>query len=170
MEVLDRQRSYTNWKYKEIEFVVTDNVFLKVSPWKKVLRFGHKGNLTPHFIGHYEVFERIRLVTFRLALPPKLEYIHNVFHISILQRYPFDPSYVLSLEQVELSSDMTCEEKLIQILAKEVKELRNKKILLVKVLWRNHGIREATWETEEDMQLQYPISFIQVNFEDEISY
>ncbi|KAA3466180.1 DNA/RNA polymerases superfamily protein [Gossypium australe] len=51
---------------------------------------------------------------------------------------------------------MTYEVKLIHILAREVKELRNKKILLVKVLWHRHGIEEATWAPEESMRRQYP--------------
>ncbi|XP_052479583.1 uncharacterized protein LOC128034782 [Gossypium raimondii] len=39
----DRQKSYVDLKRKDIEFFVGDWVFLKVSPWRKVLRFGHKG-------------------------------------------------------------------------------------------------------------------------------
>ena len=75
---LDRQKSYADLKQKEIEFQVRDKVFLKVSPWKKVLRFGRKGKLSPRFIGPYEVTERIGQVAYRLALPSGLEKIHNV--------------------------------------------------------------------------------------------
>ena len=49
-----------------------------------------------------------------------------------------------------------------------MKELRNKKIPLVKVLWRNHKTEEATWESEETIQQQYPQLFNEGNFEDEI--
>ena len=56
----------------------------------------------------------------------------------------------------------------MEILAHEVKELRNKKIPLVKVLWRNHKTEEATWESEEMMRQQYPQLFNEGNFEDEI--
>ncbi|KAA3484583.1 DNA/RNA polymerases superfamily protein [Gossypium australe] len=73
----DRQKSYADLKRKEIEFQVGDNVFLKVSPWKKVLRFGRKGKLSPRLIGPYEIIERIRLVSYRLALPLELDRIHN---------------------------------------------------------------------------------------------
>ena len=47
----------------------------------------------------------------------------------------------------------------MQILARDVKVLRRKSVPLVKVLWRNHGREEATWESEETMRQQYPQLF-----------
>ena len=70
----------------------------------------------------------------------------------MLRRYRTDPSHVVSSETIELKPDLTYEEESVEILAREVKELRNKKILLVKVLWRNHKTEEATWESEETMR------------------
>lgn len=81
----NRQKSYADLKRKEIEFQVGDKMFLKVSPWKKILRFGQKGKLSPRFIGPYEVIERIGPVAYRLALPAELKRIHNVFHVSMLR-------------------------------------------------------------------------------------
>ena len=81
-----------------------------------------------------------------------MEKIHNVFHVSMLWRYRLDLSHVVSSETIELKPDLTYEEEPVDILAREVKELWNKKIPLVKVLWRNHKIEEATWESEETMQ------------------
>ncbi|KAK5833815.1 hypothetical protein PVK06_017677 [Gossypium arboreum] len=163
----DRQKSYADLKRKEIEFQVGDKVFLKVSPWKKILRFSRKGKLSPRFIGPYEITERIGPVAYRLALPAELERIHNVFHVSMLQRYRSDPSHVISPTEIEIRSDMTYEEKPIKILAREVKQLRNKSIALVKVLWHRHGIEEATWEPEEAMRKQYPNLFTGKIFGDE---
>ena len=120
-----------------------------MSPWKKVLRFGRKGKLSPRFIGPYEIIERIGPVAYRLALPPELDRIHNVFHVSMLRRYRSDPSHVISPIEVEIQPDMTYSEEPVKILARETKELRNKKINLVKVLWQKHGIEEATWEPKE---------------------
>ena len=152
----DRQKSYADMKRKDIRYVIGEKVFLKVSSWKKVMRFGKKGKLSPRFIGSYEVIEKVGLVAYRLSLPPDLEKIHNVFHVSMLRRYQSDPSHVASSETIELRSDLRYEEELVEILAHEVKELRNKKIPLVKVLWRNHKTEEATWESEETMRRQYP--------------
>ena len=66
-----------------------------------------------------------------------------------------DPSYVVSSETIELRLDFTYEEEPIEILAREVKELRKKRISLVKVMWRNHKTEEPMWESEEVMQQQY---------------
>ena len=81
------------------------------------MRFGKKGKLSPRFIGSYEVIEKVGLVAYRLALPPKLEKIHNVFHVSMLRRYKSYPSHVVSLETIELRPDLTYEEEPIEILA-----------------------------------------------------
>ncbi|KAG8501112.1 hypothetical protein CXB51_003183 [Gossypium anomalum] len=142
----DRQKSYVDLKRKDIEYQVGDKVFLKVSPWKNVLRFGRKGKLSPRFIGPYEISKRIGLVAYRLILPPELEKIHNVFHVSMLRRYRSDPSHIINPTEVEIQSDLSYEEEPIRILAHEVKELRNKKVPLVKVLWLKHRMEEATWE------------------------
>ena len=155
----DRQKSYADMKRKDIRYEIGEKVFLKVSPWKKVIRFGKNGKLSPRFIGPYEVIEKVGPVAYRLALPPELEKIHSVFHVSMLRRYRSDPSYVVSSETIELRPDLTYEEKPVEILAREVKELQNKKIPLVKVLWRNHKTEEATWESEETMRHQYPQLF-----------
>ena len=112
--------------------------------------------MSRRFIGPYEVIEKVGQVAYRLALPPDLEKIHNVFHVSMLRRYRSDPSHVVSSETIELRPDLTYEEEPVEILAHEVKELRNKKIPLVKVLWRKHKTEEATWESGETMQQQYP--------------
>ncbi|XP_027150224.1 uncharacterized protein LOC113750452 [Coffea eugenioides] len=85
--------------------------------------------------------------------------IHNVFHVSMLKKYHPDPSHVLQLEGIEVDESLTYEEGPVKILERGVKELRNKKIHLVKILWKNHEIEEATWELEEAMQKKYPELF-----------
>ena len=142
--ITDRQKSYANMKRKDIRYEIGEKVFLKVSPWKKVIRFGKNGKLSPRFIGPYEVIEKVGPMAYRLAFPSKLEKIHHVFHVSMLRRYRSDPSHVVSSETIELRPDLTYEEEPIEILAREVKELRNKKIPLVKVLWRNHKTEKVT--------------------------
>ncbi len=73
--------------------------------------------------------------------------------------YSSDPSYVLPVEEIEVNPDLTYEEEPIEILAHEVKQLRNKQIPLVKVLWNSYSGQEATWEREEDIRRQHPQLF-----------
>ncbi|KAL4331789.1 hypothetical protein GQ457_07G007970 [Hibiscus cannabinus] len=82
----DRQKSYADLKRREVEYAVGDKVFLKISPWKKVMRFGRKGKLSPRCIGSYEIVGRVGAVAYRLLLPPELERIHDVFHVSMLRK------------------------------------------------------------------------------------
>ena len=130
----DRQKSYTDLKRRDIEYEVGDKVFLKVSSWRKILRFGKKGKLSPRFIGSYEILERISPVAYRLALPPELAKLHNVFHVSMLRRYCSDGSHILPVQDIQVQADFSYEEKPKAILAREVKQLRNKQVPLVKVL------------------------------------
>ncbi|KAK8535568.1 hypothetical protein V6N12_057084 [Hibiscus sabdariffa] len=158
-QAFDKQKAYADLKRRDIQYEVGDKVFLKVSPLKKVFRFGNKGKLSPRYIGPFEILERISPVAYRLALPPELDKIHNVFHVSILRRYRSDLSHILEPKEVELNPDLSYEKEPVQVLDREVKRLRNKSETLVKVLWRNHRIEEAKWELEAMMREQYPHLF-----------
>ena len=134
-------------------------MFLKVAPLKGVMRFGKKVKLSPRYMGPFEIIQRIGKVAYKLALSPELSSVHDVFHISMLKKYVSDSSHVLNQEPIEVHEDLTYEEKPVKILDREEKVLRNKVIPLVKVLWRNHKIEEATWECEDDMKAPTPTYF-----------
>ncbi|KAL0556514.1 hypothetical protein IC582_005028 [Cucumis melo] len=154
-----RQKSYADVRRKDLEFEIGDKVFLKVAPMKGVLRFERRGKLSPRFVGPFEILERIGPVAYRLALPPSLSAVHDVFHVSMLRKYVPDPSHVVDYEPLEIDENLSYTEQPVEILAREVKTLRNKEIPLVKVLWRNHRVEEATWEREDDMRSRYPELF-----------
>ncbi|TYK21928.1 ty3-gypsy retrotransposon protein [Cucumis melo var. makuwa] len=146
-----RQKSYADVRRKDLEFDVGDKVFLKVAPMKGVLRFERRGKLSPRFVGPFEILERIGPVAYRLALPPSLSTVHDVFHVSMLRKYVPDPFHVVDYEPLEIDENLSYTEQPVEVLAREVKMLRNRDIPLVKVLWRNHRVEEATWEIEDDM-------------------
>ncbi|KAL4020979.1 hypothetical protein IC575_019768 [Cucumis melo] len=154
-----RQKSYADVRRKDLEFEVGDKVFLKVAPMRGVLRFERRGKLSPRFVGPFEILERIGPVAYRLALPPSLSTVHDVFHVSMLRKYVPDPSHVVDYEPLEIDENLSYVEQPLEVLAREVKTLRNKQIPLVKVLWRNHRVEEATWEREDDMRSRYPELF-----------
>ncbi|KAL4013707.1 hypothetical protein IC575_025890 [Cucumis melo] len=146
-----RQKSYADVRRKDLEFEIGGKVFLKVAPMKGVLRFERRGKLSPPF--------EIRIGPYRLALPPSLSTVHDVFHVSMLRKYVPDPSHVVDYEPLEIDENLSYVEQPVKVLAREVKTLRNKQIPLVKVLWRNHRVEEATWEREDDMRSRYPELF-----------
>ncbi|KAM6593650.1 hypothetical protein CsatA_001353 [Cannabis sativa] len=154
-----RQKSYVDLKRWEVEFSVGDLVFLKVSPMKGNMRFGKRGKLSPRFIGPFEILDRVGQVAYRLALPPTLAETHNVFHISMLQKYVPDLTHVLKYENLNLQQDMSYMARPVRVIEKGIKVLRNKTVPLVKILWSDSSDREATWELEKDMQNQYPELF-----------
>ena len=154
-----RQKSYADRRRKELTFEVGGHVFLKVAPMKGVMRFGKKGKLSPRFIGPFQILDKVGDRAYRLALPPSLLGVHNVFHVSMLRKYLEDPSHVLSYESLELTPGMTYEEVPVRVLEREVKQLRKREIALVKILWRNQKFEEATWETEAEMKDKYPELF-----------
>ncbi|KAL4023162.1 hypothetical protein IC575_016912 [Cucumis melo] len=154
-----RQKSYADVRRKDLEFEVGDKVFLKVAPMRGVLRFERRGKLSPRFVGPFEILERIGPVAYRLALSPSLSTVHDVFHVSMLRKYVPDPSHVVDYEPLEIDENLSYIEQPVEVLAREVKTLRNKEIPLVKVLWRNHRVEEATWEREDDMRSRYPELF-----------
>ena len=108
-------------------------------------------------------------MAYRLALPPELAKLHDVLHVSMLRRYRSDESYMLPMQEIQVQEDLSYDEEPKAIMAREVKQLRNKQVPLVKVLWQHHGKEETTWELEATTRAQYPQLFESgMNFEDEI--
>ena len=85
--------------------------------------------------------------------------IHNMFHVLVLRKYIPDSTHVLEVQPIELKEDLNYEEELVRVLDEKEQVLRTKVIPLVKILWRNHGVEEATWETKEQMIKKYPHLF-----------
>ncbi|TYJ98798.1 retrotransposon protein, putative, Ty3-gypsy subclass, expressed [Cucumis melo var. makuwa] len=129
----DRQKSYVDKRRRNLEFQVGDQVFLKLSPWQGVIRFGRKGKLSPRYIGSYQIIERVGPIAYRLELPIELAQIHDVFHVSMLRKYIPYPSHVLQEQPVELKEDLSYVEEPVQILDRKEQVLRNKTIPLLKV-------------------------------------
>ncbi|XP_048326775.2 uncharacterized protein LOC112493327 [Ziziphus jujuba] len=155
----DRQKSYADVRRKDFKFEVSDRVFLRLSPWKGVVRFGKRRKLSPRYIGPYEMVKRIGPVAYRMDLSEELSRVHDVFHISMLRKYISDPSHVMETPEIEFRDDLSYEKQPVQILGREKKRLCNKTIALVKVRWRNQIVEEATWDREDQMRSQYPYFF-----------
>ena len=139
-----RQKSYADPRRRDVQFGVGDHVFLKISHMKGVMRFGKKKKLTPRYIGSFEILDRVGNVSYRLYLPPKFGHVHPVFHISMLRKYVPHPSHILQTQEIEVDKDMSYEEVPVAIVDRQIRKLRNKEMVMVKVQWQNHEVEEFT--------------------------
>ena len=106
----DRQRSYADNRRRDLQFEIGDRVFLKISPWKGLLRFGRRGKLSPRFIRPYEIVSKVGPVAYRLKLPLELSRIHDTFYVLMLRKYILDPSHVLREQPMKLKENLNYEE------------------------------------------------------------
>ena len=114
-----------------------DTLFFKVTPWKGIIQFEVKGKLALRYIRPFEIKERIRPVAYRLELTAYLDKNHNVFHVSLLGKTKIDPSWVLPHVPMKIKRDLTMQVKPVNILDRDVKVLRNKRVPFMRVMWRS---------------------------------
>ncbi|XP_058189159.1 uncharacterized protein LOC131306753 [Rhododendron vialii] len=125
-----RQKNYIDCRPRLLSFEEGDHVFLQVSPCRDLSRFGKKGKLSPRYIGSFDIIEKIGEVLYRLALPPRLSGVHDMFHMSMLRKYKPDPSHVLDWSELELKADASYGEQSIRVLDSRDQLLRGKMISL----------------------------------------
>ncbi|GKA52855.1 putative reverse transcriptase domain-containing protein [Tanacetum coccineum] len=135
--VRDRQKSYADKRRKPLEFSVGVYVFLKVSPWKGVLRFGKKWKLAPRFLGPFEIIEKVGPVAYMLDLPEELDGVHNTFHVSNLKKCLADPTLQVPLDEIQVDAKLNFLEEPVEILKREFKKLKRSRIAIVKVRWNS---------------------------------
>jgi hypothetical protein len=133
-----RQKSYADSKHREIIYEVGDRAYLRVSPLRGIKRFGIKGKLAPRFIGPYKILSRKGEVAYELELPDTLSAVHNVFHVSQLKKCHPEMADTplrdtIPLDEVQLESDLTYEEKPVKILDTAERFTRTKTIRFCKV-------------------------------------
>ncbi|GKB58834.1 putative reverse transcriptase domain-containing protein, partial [Tanacetum coccineum] len=152
-------RFYADKRRKPLEFKVGDRVLLKVSPWKGVVRFGKKGKLAPRYVGPFEIVERVGPVAYRLKLPQELSCVHDTFHVSNLKKCLAEPDVQVPLDEIEIDENLRFVEEPIEIVERDVKKLKRRRIPLVKVRWNSQKGAEYTWEHEDQFRMKYPHLF-----------
>nr|GEV42722.1 putative reverse transcriptase domain-containing protein [Tanacetum cinerariifolium] len=155
----DRQRSYANVRRKPIEFQVRGRVMLKVSPLRGVIRFGKRGKLNPRYIGPFNILKRVGPVAYTLELYEELSNVHSTFHVSNLKKCLSDVSLVIPMKELRLDGNPNFVEESIEIMDREVKQLRQSRIPIVKVRWNSKRGPEFTWERENQIRAKYPHLF-----------
>nr|GFA05918.1 putative reverse transcriptase domain-containing protein [Tanacetum cinerariifolium] len=153
------QKSYADVRRKPMEFEVGNMVMLKVSPWKGVIHFGKRGKLSPRYIGPFEIIKRIGPVAYKLELPEKLHGIHNTFYVSSLKKCLADENLVIPLKEIQLDDKLHFIEEPVEVMDREVKQLKQSRIPIVKVRWNSRCGPEYTWEREDFFKRKYPRLF-----------
>ncbi|GJU27932.1 putative reverse transcriptase domain-containing protein [Tanacetum coccineum] len=128
----DRQRSYANVRRKPLEFQVGDRVMLKVSPHK---------------------------VAYKLELPEELSSIHNTFHVSNLKKCLSDESLIIPMKELQLDDKLNFVEEPVEVMDREIKQLKRSRIPIIKVRWNSKRGPEFTWEREDEIRAKYPHLF-----------
>jgi len=98
-------------------------MFLKVMPTTAIGRAIKSRKLTLRFVGPYQILRRIETVAYEITLPPQLENLHNVFHVSQLTKYIASPSFMLESDDIKISEDLTANTGPLRILDSQVKKL-----------------------------------------------
>nr|GEW81895.1 putative reverse transcriptase domain-containing protein [Tanacetum cinerariifolium] len=144
LDARSRQKSYADVRCKPLEFEVGDKVMLKVSPWKGVIRFRKHRKLSPRYIGPFKILSRVGPVAYKLELPRELQGIHNTFHVSNLKKCLSDEDLIIPLDEVRINEKLHFIEESIEIMDKEVKQLKQSRIPIVKVRWNSSRGPEYT--------------------------
>ncbi|GJW51192.1 putative reverse transcriptase domain-containing protein [Tanacetum coccineum] len=155
----DRQRSYANVRRKPLEIQVGDHVMLKVSPRKGVIRFGKRGKLNTRYIGPFKILERICPMLYKLKLSIELSNVYSTFHISNLKKCLSDESLVIPMKELRLDDNLNFMEEPVEIMDREVMQLKQSCIPIVKVRWNSKRGPNFTWEREDQIHAKYPHLF-----------
>jgi hypothetical protein len=123
---------------------------------KGVTRFGVKGKLAPQYIGPFTILEQCGPVAYRLQLPETLSAVQNVFHVSQLKKCLRVPDRTIDVMDVTLKLDLTYSEHPIHVLDKKDRVTRRRVIKFYKIQWNQHAENEATWETQDFLEKNFP--------------
>ncbi|GKC88373.1 hypothetical protein Tco_1149022 [Tanacetum coccineum] len=106
-----------------------------------------------------DIIERISPVAYKLELLEKIHGIHNTFHVSNLKRCLADENLIIPLEEIQLDDKLHFIEELVEIMDREVKQLKQSRILIGKVHWNSRRGPKFTWEREDFFKNKYPHLF-----------
>ncbi|XP_050895705.1 uncharacterized protein LOC127102378 [Lathyrus oleraceus] len=115
--------------------------------------------LTPKFIGPYKIFQIIDVVACKVALPPDILNLHDMFHVSKFQKYIHDPSHVIRIDDMQVMDNLTVKALPVRIEDHKLKNLRGKEIALVNIVWGGVAGENMIWELEIRMRETYPELF-----------
>ncbi|GJV28777.1 putative reverse transcriptase domain-containing protein [Tanacetum coccineum] len=129
---------------KLMKLYMKEVVTRHVSPWKEVVHFGKRGKLNPRYVVPFKVIERVRTVAYKLELPQQLSRVHNTFHVSNLKMCLSDESLMIPLEELRVDDKLHFVEELVEVMDREIKQLKKSCIPIIKVRWNSKRGLEFT--------------------------
>ncbi|GJY96096.1 hypothetical protein Tco_0512457 [Tanacetum coccineum] len=117
---------------------------LKVSPWKRVIRFGKRGKLNPRYIRPFKIIAKVGTLAYRLELLEQLSRVYSTFHVSNLKKCLVDEPLAISLDEIQIDDKLNFIDEPVEIMDHEVKRLNQSCIPIVKVRWNSRQGPEFT--------------------------
>ncbi|XP_025608108.1 uncharacterized protein [Arachis hypogaea] len=127
------RKSYADQRQKPLKFKEGEHVFLKVTSTTRVGRAIKTKNLNPRYMGPFHILKRIGPVAYRITFPLHLSNLHDMFHMSRIQKFTPDFNHVLKPESVQVKESLT--------------------------LQSQARIEEHMWKLESEMWKDYPHLF-----------
>ncbi|GJS15366.1 hypothetical protein Tco_0409838 [Tanacetum coccineum] len=121
---------------------------------KELFHFGKKGKLAPRYVGPFEILERTGLVAYRLRLPEELNSMHDTFYVSNLKKCLADANLHVPLDEIKVDKTLRFIEEPVEIMDREIRKLKHRKVVLVKVRGNSKRGPEFTWEHEDQMRIK----------------
>eukprot|EP00253_Pinus_taeda_P029444 PITA_29444 len=165
----DRQKNCVDRKRRFKEYQVGDHVYVRICAKRSTLQWSGCAKLAPQFCGPFQLLARIRSVAYQLTLPSHLR-VHNVFHVSVLKKYVYDPKHVIRWQDIHVEPEGEILVEPLNILDRREVMLRKWAITQVKVQWQPFGPEEATWEDAELMKKVYPELFVTERHRDDVQF
>ncbi|GJU70609.1 putative reverse transcriptase domain-containing protein [Tanacetum coccineum] len=137
----------------------TTKKIVQIRQCLQATRDRQRRKLNPWYIGPFKILERIGPVAYKLELPEELSNVHSTFHISNLKKCLSNESLVILMKELQLDNKLNFVEEPVEIMDREVKQLKQSRIPIIKVRWNSKRGPEFTWEREDQIRAKYPHLF-----------